>query len=64
MATINGILSPPVRPEAENAPLSAKRKREDSIDDSHINGSSDSNNAKTVEDVQTLITDLVDVLKP
>jgi len=63
MATVNGILSPPLRPDDVNTPLSAKRKREDSNEDNPTKEFGDSNSAKTINDTQALIKDLVDVLK-
>ncbi|KAH8595230.1 hypothetical protein B0O99DRAFT_544433 [Bisporella sp. PMI_857] len=63
MATTNGILSPPPHTTLDNLSLSAKRKREDSTERNHINGSGDSiSTTERVED-QSLFQDLMDVLK-
>ena len=63
MATVNGTLSPPLHLEAASTPLSAKRKREDSVEDDQINGSGNSNSTESINDIQTLVVDLVDVLE-
>jgi hypothetical protein len=70
MASVNGTLSPASHPDLANSSitLSAKRKREDSIEaENHIYGISDSRSAiastPTPEATQALIRDLIDVLK-
>ncbi|KAJ8063769.1 hypothetical protein OCU04_007630 [Sclerotinia nivalis] len=68
MASTNGILSPPTQPHLDIT-LSAKRKRDDNIDQpALINGiSNESKIAITEEpvtiDTQELVQDLIDVLK-
>lgn len=76
MATVNGVLSPPPQQTSfESAnndaiTLSAKRKRDaESIEvQPNVNGSSDSKEpepvALSLEESQSLVQDLVDVLKP
>jgi hypothetical protein len=66
MASIQVVLSPPSQPlpspdsdSDSNHTLAAKRKREDSLDQPQLNGSSD----PTAEDSKILIRDLLDVLK-
>lgn len=71
MASTNGILSPPTQPNTNtDLTLSAKRKRDDSIDQpALINGiNNDSKQLAIPRDVsktdgQQLIQDLFDVLK-
>ncbi|TVY57589.1 hypothetical protein LCER1_G001690 [Lachnellula cervina] len=77
MASVNGVLSPPPQqqPESENLSsnteailLSAKRKRDESIEAQNpVNSVSDSKNidqtAPSIEESQSLVRDLVDVLK-
>lgn len=66
MASVNGVLSLPSDSDLASAALtlSAKRKREDSIEgQNHINGISDSNDSVTAEDTTRMITDLIDILR-
>jgi hypothetical protein len=74
MASVNGVLSPPPQQtetlSANNDAilLSAKRKREESIEaQNNVNGLSDSKDseqtAPSIEESQSLVRDLVDVLK-
>ncbi|KAG0647268.1 hypothetical protein D0Z07_7244 [Hyphodiscus hymeniophilus] len=71
MATVDGALSPPPDTDAANSsfPLSAKRKRDESIEaQNHTNGISDSKNTiasapLTPEESQAFIRGLIDVLK-
>ncbi|KAG9244322.1 hypothetical protein BJ878DRAFT_441579 [Calycina marina] len=63
MSAMNGVLSPPVNTGPTNASLSAKRKREDTTDNSQLNGNSNAESVISVGDVQQIIRDLVDVLK-
>ncbi|KAM0131467.1 hypothetical protein ACHAP3_006828 [Botrytis cinerea] len=68
MASTNGILSPPTQPHLDIA-LSAKRKRDDNIDQpALINGTSNESKIEIAKepstaDTQGLVEDLIDVLK-
>ncbi|TVY68835.1 hypothetical protein LSUE1_G008930 [Lachnellula suecica] len=76
MATVNGVLSPPPQPSAspfdgannDALLLSAKRKREESTEaQNNVNGVAESESpaqtAASIEESQSLVRDLVDVLK-
>ncbi|TVY24667.1 hypothetical protein LHYA1_G006872 [Lachnellula hyalina] len=76
MASVNGVLSPPpqqaeaetLSPNNEAILLSAKRKRDESIEaQNNVNSVSDSKDigqmALSIEESQSLVRDLVDVLK-
>ena len=68
MASTNGILSPPTQPHLDIT-LSAKRKRDDNIDQpALINGTSNESKIEIAKepstaDTQGLVEDLIDVLK-
>ena len=69
--TINGVLSPPAQQDTNNdsITLSAKRKRDDINDANHHANSlinvkgAEPSTATSIEDTQTIIRDLVAVLK-
>ncbi|RDL31869.1 Uncharacterized protein BP5553_09271 [Venustampulla echinocandica] len=72
MASVNGILGPPshMEPANDSITLSAKRKRDESEGDHQINSGIASQTSQTsqptgasTEETQSLIRDLVDVLK-
>ncbi|KAM3086414.1 hypothetical protein ACMFMG_000549 [Clarireedia jacksonii] len=72
MASTNGVLSPPPQPDLNNASinLSAKRKRDDSIDQPELaNSLNNESKVATIKppaptiDTQALVKDLIDVLQ-
>jgi hypothetical protein len=65
MASIPGAESPRSRSDSSTpSTFSAKRKRDDSLDvHNHVNGVHDAKSEDAAQDSQSLIQDLVDVLK-
>lgn len=65
MASITGALSPSSHSDPTNtSTLSAKRKRDDTVDlHNHLNGVHESKSKEITADPQSLIQDLIDVLK-
>jgi ribosome-associated translation inhibitor RaiA len=64
MASISREESPPPRADSTTPSISAKRKRDDSLDiHSHANGVQELKSEEAAQDPQSLIQDLFDVLK-
>jgi hypothetical protein len=64
MASISREESPPPRVDSTTPSISSKRKRDDSLDiHSHANGVQESKSEEAAQDPQSLIQDLLDVLK-
>lgn len=70
MASVNGALSPPSHSESTTTPIthSVKRKRDESDEIQNItNGTADDEEAaqtgESLEEAQSLVRDLIDVLK-